>query len=317
MKNNLFSLLGSKYPIIQGAMTIIADTDLVKASQNAGILGVLGTGRKSTAEVEKDIEIVKANNNQSFGMNIMASSPDSLKLADLAVSSRVPFVTVGDGNALQMIRKLNDSNVKAFAIAPSVSVAKAYEEAGADALIVEGNEAGGHIGRLSTFTLAPQISQAVGVPVIAAGGISDGNTMAAAFAMGASGVQIGTLFAVSKESNASLKYKNAILASRDVDTDITGISLDSPVRGIRNTFTRKILKLEDEYVRSGGMTNEELHDLLKDSLLTAVNGDTVNGSIMAGANSGLIHQVMPLKDQVNQLIYEFNQTVNQIRRIEL
>lgn len=314
--DKLFKELGAKYPIIQGGMTLVAEHNLVSAASNSGILGVLGTGHKTTNEVELEIEKTKSLTKKSFGLNLMVDSKNIEELVDVVIDNKVDFVTLGNGNASNYIERFKKSGVKVLPIAPSVLVAKYYEKLGADAIIVEGNEAGGHIGRNSTITILPQVSKAINIPVIAAGGIANGHIMASAFCMGASGVQIGTLFVASKESTVSFEYKNEIIKSNDTSTVITGDEIGTPVRGIKNNFTKKIKKTEKMFVK-GKKNRDEVSILTKDSLKNAYEGDTEWGSVMAGSNSGLVTSILPINEQIENICREFNDTVYKLRGLRL
>ncbi len=267
---------------------------------NAGGLGIIAAGSAPYDVVKKEIKLAKEKTNKPFGVNVMLLSPYADEIMDLIIEENVKVVTTGAGNPERYIPKLKEADIKIIPVVASVALAKRMERYGADAVIAEGCEAGGHIGELTTMTLIPQIVDAVGIPVIAAGGIGDGRGMAASFMLGAKAVQIGTRFVVANESIVHDNYKKKIISSKDIDSIVTGRSTGHPVRSIRNAMTREYLKLEKE-----GRSFEELEQLTLGSLKVAVmNGDMINGSIMAGQIAGLIKKEQSCNQIIEEIIEE-------------
>lgn len=300
MKTCICDLLNIEYPILQGGMAWVAEHNLAAAVSNAGGLGIIAAGSAPYEVVKKEIRLAKEKTKKPFGVNVMLLSPYADEIMDLIVEEGVKVVTTGAGNPERYIPKLKEADIKIIPVVASVALAKRMERYGADAVVAEGCEAGGHIGELTTMTLIPQIVDAVQIPVIAAGGIGDGRGMAAAMMLGAKGVQIGTRFVVSNESIVHDNYKKKIIASKDIDSQVTGRSTGHPVRSIRNAMTREYLRLEKE-----GRSFEELEQLTLGSLRVAVlEGDMVNGSIMAGQIAGLIKKEQSCKEMIEEIIAE-------------
>lgn len=288
MKNYLNTrvnkLLGSKYPIIQGGMAWVADSNLAAAVSNAGGLGIIGTGNLSAEQVRKEIFLTRKKTKNTFGVNIMLLSPYADNIAQLVIEENIKIVTTGAGTPQKYMRMWKENNIIVLAVIASVSQAKLAERAGVDGVIVEGTEAGGHIGQQTTMVLVPQVVDAVDIPVIAAGGIGDERGYMAAMMLGAEGVQMGTIFLVADETNIHENYKEKIIVARDTDTVVTGVKTGKPVRSIRNMMTKQYLVMEQE-----NRSFEELEALTLGSLKKAVqDGDMDNGTIMAGQISGLI-----------------------------
>ena len=272
MKNRLTELLGIEYPVIQGGMSWVAEQNLASAVSQAGGLGIIAAGNAPSEWVREQIREVKRKTDKPFGLNIMLMNPNADEIAKIVVEEGVSVVTTGAGNPAKYMDMWKAAGVKVIPVVASVALAKRMERSGADAVIAEGTEAGGHIGETTTMVLVPQIADAVTIPVIAAGGIADGRGLAAACMLGASGVQIGTHFVVTKESIVHQNYKNAILKASDIDTKVTGRTTGHPVRCLRNNMTREYLKKEGE-----GATLEELEYLTLGGLKKAVvDGDTTN-----------------------------------------
>lgn len=300
MKTCICDLLNIEYPILQGGMAWVAEHNLAAAVSNAGGLGIIAAGSAPYDVVKKEIKLAKEKTNKPFGVNVMLLSPYADEIMDLIIEENVKVVTTGAGNPERYIPKLKEADIKIIPVVASVALAKRMERYGADAVIAEGCEAGGHIGELTTMTLIPQIADAVGIPVIAAGGIGDGRGMAASFMLGAKAVQIGTRFVVANESIVHDNYKKKIISSKDIDSIVTGRSTGHPVRSIRNAMTREYLKLEKE-----GRSFEELEQLTLGSLKVAVmNGDMINGSIMAGQIAGLIKKEQSCNQIIEEIIEE-------------
>lgn len=297
MKTEITELLGIEYPIIQGGMAWVGTNELAAAVSEAGGLGIIGSGGAPASWVKEQIQQVKNKTDKPFGVNVMLMNPEADAIAQVIVDEKVPVVTTGAGNPEKYMEMWKDAGVKVIPVVASVALAKRMERTGADAVIAEGTESGGHIGETTTMALVPQVVDAVSIPVIAAGGIADGRGIAAAFMLGAKAVQMGTIFVASKESIVSDAYKNKVVKAKDIDTKVTGRSTGHPVRCIRNKQTQEYLRLESE-----GATLEELEHLTLGGLRKAVvDGDVVNGSVMAGQIAGLVKEIRSCKDIVEGL----------------
>jgi enoyl-[acyl-carrier protein] reductase II len=300
LNTKICDLLHIEYPIIQGGMAWVAEYHLAAAVSNAGGLGIIAAGGAPVDEVLYQIRKVKELTNKPFGVNIMLMSPYAKELAKIVIDENVPVVTTGAGNPEKYLPEWKASGIKVIPVVASVALAKRMEKYGADAVIAEGCEAGGHIGELTTMTLIPQIVDAVSIPVIAAGGIGDGRGLAAVFMLGASAGQIGTRFIVAHESIVHGNYKKRIIDSKDIDSMVTGRSTGHPVRSIRNNMTRTYTKLEKE-----GKSFEELENLTLGSLRKSVlDGDIINGSLMAGQIAGMINKEQSCEDIIQEIIKE-------------
>lgn len=297
MKTEITELLGIEYPIIQGGMAWVGTNELASAVSEAGGLGIIGSGGAPASWVKEQIQQVKKKTDKPFGVNVMLMNPEADAIAQVIVDEKVPVVTTGAGNPEKYMEMWKAAGVKVIPVVASVALAKRMERTGADAVIAEGTESGGHIGETTTMALVPQVVDAVSIPVIAAGGIADGRGIAAAFMLGAKAVQMGTIFVASKESIASDAYKNKVVKAKDIDTKVTGRSTGHPVRCIRNKQTQEYLRLESE-----GATLEELEHLTLGGLRKAVvDGDVINGSVMAGQIAGLVKEIRSCKDIVRGL----------------
>ncbi|MDO4439257.1 MAG: enoyl-[acyl-carrier-protein] reductase FabK [Eubacteriales bacterium] len=300
MKTRITELLNIEYPIIQGGMAWVADHNLAAAVSNAGGLGIIAAANAPCEVVRDMIRKCREMTDKPFGVNIMLMSPYAKDIASLVIEERVAVVTTGAGNPGIFINAFKEAGIKVIPVVASVAHAKLMEREGADAIIAEGTEAGGHIGESTTMTLVPQVSDVVSIPVIAAGGIADGRGMAAAFLLGAEGVQIGTRFVASEEANVHENYKNRVVSAKDIDSAVTGRTHGHPVRCLRNQMTRDYIKLENS-----GKTFEELEYLTLGSLRKAVqDGDTKTGTVMAGQIAGLIRDIKPCSDIVKEMTYE-------------
>ena len=303
--NVITELLNIKYPIIQGGMAWIADASLAVGVSEAGGLGII-SGVGPTEVVRAQIRKAKELTDKPFGVNVMLMQDNADEIAHLVCDEKVPVVTTGAGSPGKYIEMWKKNNIKVIPVVPSVAIAKRMEKFGADAVIAEGMESGGHIGQITTMSLVPQVVDAVNIPVIAAGGIGDGRAIAAAFMLGAVGVQMGTRFLVSKECNVHENYKQKVIKAKDIDTEVTGNSTSHPVRVLRNKLTRKYLKLEKTNPNS-----EELELLTKGSLRKAVvDGDVENGSVMAGQIAGLVKKEQSCKEIIEELMTEFDKCIN-------
>lgn len=301
-------LLSIKYPLIQGGMAWISDADLAAAVSNAGGLGVIAGGNAEKAIVADQIEKILTLTDKPFALNIMLLSPFAEDIIDLAIEKKVPIVITGAGSPGKYIDRLKAANIKIIPVVPSVALARRMENLGVDALIAEGTEAGGHVGELTTMALVPQIVDAVKLPVIAAGGIADGRGTAAAFMLGASGIQVGTRFLVASECNVHPSYKQAIVDAKDTSTVVTGRSTGHPVRIIKNKLYRQYSQLE-----KSGASIEEIEALGAGTLRKAVvEGDMAYGSIMAGQVSGLIHSECTAKEIVEELMHDALERITKV-----
>lgn len=294
----LNKLLNIKYPIIQGAMANIATAEFAACVSQCGGLGIIATGSLSAEQTRIEIQKCKQLTNQPFGVNIMLMNPYASEIVDVIIEEGVPVVTTGAGNPGAYMAKFKEAGIKVFPVVPSVGLAKRMERAGADALIVEGGESGGHVGEMTTMALVPQVVDAVNIPVIAAGGIADGRGMIAAFALGACGVQVGTCLLVADECPIHENYKEAVIKAKDIDTVVTGKSVNTPVRSLKNQMTREYLKLEG-HIES----REELEKLTLGGLRKAVHdGDVKTGSVMMGQIAGMIQEKKPMQQILNEMM---------------
>lgn len=305
MKTEITELLGIRYPIIQGGMAWVADYHLAAAVSNAGGLGLIGSGGAPAEWVREQVREAKKLTDQPFGVNLMLMNPEADQIARVLVEEGVAVVTTGAGSPEKYMSMWKEAGMKVIPVVASVALAKRMERCGADALVAEGTEAGGHIGELTTMVLVPQIVDAVYVPVIAAGGIADGRGIAAAFMLGARGVQIGTQFAVTKECNVHENYKQALIKARDIDSRVTGRTTGHPVRVLRNAMVKEYLKKEQ-----AGAPFEELEQLTLGALRKAVvDGDVTNGSVMAGQCASMAHEIMTCKELITKLTHETDKLI--------
>ncbi len=298
MKTRITELLRIRYPLFQGGMAWVADYHLAAAVSEAGGLGIIGAGGAPAQFVREQVRLAKEMTDKPFGVNIMLMNPDAEEIAKAVVQEQVSVVTTGAGNPAKYAAMWKEAGIKIIPVVASVAMAKMMERAGADAIIAEGTESGGHIGASTTMTLVPQVVDAVHIPVIAAGGIADGRGFAAARMLGAEGVQIGTRFVAAEESIAHENYKNKIIAAKDIDSEVTGMSHGHPVRQLRNAMTREYLKMEKE-----GASFDELEKLTLGALRKAVvEGDIVNGSLMAGQIAGLVKREQSCKEIIEEIM---------------
>lgn len=300
MKTEITELLGIEYPIIQGGMAWVAEHHLAAAVSEAGGLGLIGAASAPAEWVREQVQKAKALTDKPFGVNIMLMSPYADEVAKVIVEEGVKVVTTGAGNPEKYMSMWKEAGVKVIPVVASVALAKRMERCGADAVVAEGTESGGHIGETTTMVLVPQVVDAVNIPVIAAGGIADGRGVAAAFMLGAKAVQMGTHFVVTKESQVHEKYKQCIIKAKDIDTKVTGRSTGHPVRALRNQMTKQYLKMEAE-----GASFEELELLTLGGLRKAVvDGDVTTGSVMAGQSAGLVKEELTCKELIQKLVRE-------------
>lgn len=308
MKTRITELLQIEYPIIQGGMAWVAEHRLAAAVSNAGGLGIIGAASAPPEVVREEIRKCKELTDRPFGVNIMLLNPNADEVAGIVVEEGVRVVTTGAGNPAKYMDLWKRADVKVLPVVASVAMAKLMERAGADGVVAEGMESGGHIGQTTTMALVPQVVDAVSVPVVAAGGIADGRGLAAAFMLGAEAVQMGTRFVAAKESIVHENYKHQILKAKDIDSVITGSSTGHPVRSLRNHMTREYLQLEKE-----NADFMELEKLTLGSLRKAViDGDTVNGTLMAGQIAGLIREEKSCADIIQDIMRQAQQTVQRV-----
>lgn len=300
MKTRVTELLKTEYPIIQGGMAWVAEYRLAAAVSNAGGLGLIGAASAPAEVVREQIREAKKLTDKPFGVNVMLLNPNAEDVARIVIEEGVPVVTTGAGSPAKFMDAWKQAGVTVIPVVASVAMAKMMERAGADAVVAEGMESGGHIGSATTMTLVPQVADAVSIPVIAAGGIADGRGLAAAMMLGAEGVQMGTRFVAAEESIAHANYKERIIKARDIDSEITGMSTGHPIRVLRNHMSREYLRMEKE-----GASFEELEHLTLGSLRKAVmDGDVVNGSLMAGQCAGMVKKEQTCQEIVKEIMAE-------------
>ena len=293
----LNELLGTRYPLIQGGMANIATGEFAAACSNAGALGLIGSGGMNAEELRANIRRCRKRTDKPFGVNIMLMHPEADTFAQIVVEEGVRVVTTGAGNPGKYLPQWKQAGITVIPVVSAALLARHLEKMGADALIAEGTESGGHVGEMTTMALVPQVVDAVNLPVIAAGGIADGRQMAAALALGACGVQVGTCLLVSEECPIHPNYKAALLKAKDSDTIVTGRIGGTPVRVLKNRMSR-------EYVRQekAGADKMELEKFTLGSLRRAVfEGDTNTGSLMAGQVCGMLHEIRPVADILAEL----------------
>lgn len=300
MKTKVTELLQIEYPIIQGGMAWVAEHHLAAAVSEAGGFGMIGAASAPPEIVREEIRKAKELTDKPFGVNIMLLNPNADEVAKIVVEEGIQAVTTGAGNPEKYMPMWKEAGVKVIPVVASVAMAKRMERYGADAVVAEGMEAGGHIGNQTTMALIPQIVDAVNIPVIAAGGIGDGRGVAASFMLGAEGVQMGTRFVVADESIVHDNYKDRIVKAKDIDSVVTGQSTGHPVRCLRNQMTKEYIKKEQE-----GVPFEELERMTLGSLRKAVmDGDILNGTVMAGQIAGLVSKRQSCKEILQEIMTE-------------
>lgn len=298
MHTRLCELLGIEYPVIQGGMAWVATAELAAAVSEAGGLGLIAAGGAPEDVVREQIKKARTLTKKPFGVNVMLMSPYADKVMEMILEEKPAVVVTGAGNPGKYIPKLKEAGIKIMPVVASVALAKRLEKSGVDAIIAEGTEAGGHIGELTTMVLVPQVCDAVDVPVVAAGGIADARGTAAAFALGADGIQVGTRFICSEECVAHANYKNAVLKAKDRDAVVTGRSVGAPVRALKNKLTREYDRLEKE-----GASFEEIESLGVGGLRRAfADGDIEMGSLMAGQSAAMVNDIKPCREIIADLL---------------
>ncbi len=304
LKSKICDMLGIRYPIFQGGMAWVADADLAAAVSEAGGLGIIGGMNMNGEQLRAQIRKLREKTSKPFGINVMLMSPFVAEVAEVIVEEKVPVVTTGAGNPLPYIKKWTDAGVKVIPVVASVSLAKMVAKRGAAAIVAEGGESGGHIGEANTMPLVPQVVDAVDIPVIAAGGIADGRGMAAAFMLGAEGVQMGTRFLVAKECNVHATYKERVLKANDSGTVVNGRRVGHPARALKNPFTRMFSEREQDL----NVTDEEIMTLGSGALRKAVQeGDWENGSFLCGQAAGLVDKEQSCQEILEEMAAQTEQ----------
>lgn len=300
MKSRITELLGIEYPVFQGGMAWVAEHHLAAAVSEAGGLGIIGAASAPAQVVREEIRKARELTDRPVGVNIMLMNPNAPEVARVVIEEGVRVVTTGAGNPAKFMNEFKEAGVRVIPVVASVAMARMMERSGADAVIAEGMESGGHIGSITTMALLPQVVDAVEIPVIAAGGIGDGRGLAAAFMLGAEAVQMGTRFVVAQESIVHTNYKEKVLKAKDIDSEVTGTSTGHPIRQIRNQMSREYLRLEKE-----GAGLEELEKLTLGSLRRAVmDGDVVSGTLMAGQIAGLVKKKQSCREMIEEIMDE-------------
>ena len=300
-KTRITELLGIKYPIFQGGMAWIAESTLAAAVSNAGGLGIIAGGSAPIDYLREQIRRCKSLTDKPFGVNIMLMSPNAEELAQLVIEEGVPVVTTGAGNPGKFMAAWKEAGVKVIPVVPSVALAKRMERSGADAVIAEGTESGGHIGENTTMCLVPQVVDAVEIPVLAAGGIADGRGIAASFMLGAEGVQVGTRFLAADECQINPVYKELVVKAKDTDSVVTGRYTGHPCRNVKTKFSKMLANGE----KDGSLTPEQFEEVTLGSLRKAVqDGNLDEGSFLCGAIAGMVKEVKPCKDIIEDMFGE-------------
>lgn len=306
MKTKITELLGIKYPIFQGGMAWVSESILAAAVSNAGGLGIIAGGSAPIDYLREQIRNAKRLTDKPFGVNVMLMSPNVAELAQLVIEEKVPVVVTGAGNPGQYMAAWKAAGIKVIPVVPSVGLAKRMERAGADALIAEGTESGGHIGENTTFCLLPQVVDAVSIPVLGAGGIADGRGFAAAFMLGAEGVQIGTRFLAAEECQIHENYKKLVIDAKDTDSIVTGRFTGHPCRGVKTKYAKKLVSFEKD-----GGTPEEFEEITVGSLRkAAVDGNVEEGSFLCGAIAGMVNKIQPAAEMIEEIMADAQRLLN-------
>ncbi len=309
MNNRLCELLGIEYPVIQGGMAWVATAELAAAVSNGGGLGLIAAGGAPADVVRSQIKKCRELTDKPFGVNVMLMSPFADDVMKVVIEEKPAVVATGAGNPGKYMEELKAAGIKVLPVIASVAMAQRMEKMGADAIIAEGTEAGGHIGEITTMCLIPQIADAVSVPVVAAGGIADARGAVAAFALGADGIQVGTRFICSDECIAHENYKNAVLKAKDRDAVVTGRSTGAPVRALKNKLTKEYQRLEKE-----NAPFEEIEKLGVGGLRRAFEeGDVQMGSLMAGQSAAMVHKIEPCADIIRSYFKEIDKMLETIK----
>lgn len=313
METKLTKLLEIKYPIIQGGMAWTSDAVLAAAVSNAGGAGIIGSGGRTTEWTRDEVRKAKTLTDKPFGVNVMLMAPNIAEIIDMLCEEKVAFVTLGAGNPVPHIEKFHNAGIKVIPVVPNVKLAKRIEAAGADAMVIEGMEAGGHIGQQTTMALMENVlPQIKNIPVLVAGGISDGRALAAAILMGAEGVQIGSRFLLTTECPAHPAAKQAIIDATDTDSAVTGFSRGHGVRCLKNAFTQKFSEKE-----ISGAPQEELNAMGTGTNKRGImEGDIVNGTVMVGQSLNVLNDILPCKEVIERMMAEAQAAVEHIKSIK-
>lgn len=298
IRSRICDMLGIQYPVFQGGMAWVADASLAAAVSNAGGLGLISSINAGTDAVRAEIRKCKELTDKPFGVNIMLQAPNAGEIAQMVVEEGVKIVTTGAGSPAQYMPMWKEAGIKVIPVIASVALALKMQAAGADAVVAEGAESGGHVGELHTMPLVPQVVDAVDIPVIAAGGICDGRGAAAAFMLGADAIQVGTRFLSAAECNVHPEYKEKILKATDISTIVTGKTLGHPVRSLKTPFSKTFARMESD----PSVSSEEVMAFGSGSLRRAVQEGDPNGSYMAGECAGMVRRIEPAKDIVEDLM---------------
>ncbi len=310
MRTEICDLLGIEYPVLQGGMAWVATAELAAAVSNAGGLGIIGAGNMPGELLRQEIKKCRSLTSKPFGVNIYYLSPSVQEVVDIVIQERVPVVTTGAGNPGKDMSRFRAKGIKVIPVVSAVALARRLARAGADAIIAEGMECGGHVGQTTTMALVPQVVSAVSIPVIAAGGIADGRGLAAALSLGAQGVQMGTRFVASTECAVHQRYKDAILKAKDRSTVVTGASIGHPVRVLNNKLARRFSDLEERRA-----SQQELMQLGTGRLRAAVqDGDVENGSLMCGQVAGLVQEIRPVGEIIADIVTEAGDILQKLGR---
>ena len=315
MAKSITEVLGIKYPIIQGGMAWISDAKLAAAVSNAGGAGIISCGGRTTEYVREEIRKAKQLTDKPFGVNVMLMAPNKDEIVDVICEEKPAFVTLGAGNPVPYFAKLKEAGIKVIPVIPNVKLAKRVAAAGADAMVAEGMEAGGHIGVLTTMALMTQVIPEIkDIPVVMAGGFGDGRGLAAAMLMGAGGVQMGTRFLVAEECSVHENMKQKLIEAVDTDTIVTGLTLGGAVRGIKNKFSTELVQKENE----GKTSKEELIRMATGTnKLAAVEGDVVNGMMQAGQSLTVLQKVEPVATIIEDIMKQARETLSAAATIKL
>lgn len=315
MAKSITEVLGIKYPIIQGGMAWISDAKLAAAVSNAGGAGIISCGGRTTEYVREEIRKAKQLTDKPFGVNVMLMAPNEDEIVDVICEEKPAFVTLGAGNPVPYFAKLKEAGIKVIPVIPNVKLAKRVAAAGADAMVAEGMEAGGHIGVLTTMALMTQVIPEIkDIPVVMAGGFGDGRGLAAAMLMGAGGVQMGTRFLVAEECSVHENMKQKLIEAVDTDTIVTGLTLGGAVRGIKNKFSTEFVQKENE----GKTSKEELIRMATGTnKLAAVEGDVVNGMMQAGQSLTVLQKVEPVATIIEDIMKQARETLSAAATIKL
>ena len=311
LKTRITELLNIKYPILQGAMAWVSEARLAAAVSNAGGAGIIAAGGRDVEWVKEQIDLARTLTDKPFGVNVTLMDKNKDEKIDLICNEKVSFITLGAGNPLPYFEKIKQAGIKVIPVVPNIRLAKRVEDKGADALIIEGMEAGGHIGKISSLSLMTQVIPEVNIPVVAAGGFADGRGLTAALVMGASGIQMGTRFYASKECLAHINAKNAIVNADDMGTEITGYVNNHAIRSLKNKVTDKYIELERE-----NPSDESLRGLRAGtSKKASIDGDVEWGLVQAGQSLSVIKSIQSCEEIINEIMLDAKETIRKIKTL--